>query len=200
MTLLRLARDEAHADLRRESQTDYLTGLGNRRWFFEEGASAIRESNAFPPVSCLALDLDHFKAVNDRFGHEAGDEVLKSFAKILRSVLGRDVILARIGGEEFAALLPGHESARAKDLAEAVVRRFSQTVTRTTGGVEIAATVSIGMARFGTEEDTLAKVLAAADRALYSAKSRGGNRLEIARGATTRTNLDDAPDRRLTAL
>jgi hypothetical protein len=56
------------------------------------------------------------------------------------------------------------------------------------------------MARFGTEEDTLAKVLAAADRALYSAKSRGGNRLEIARGATTRTNLDDAPDRRLTVL
>jgi len=115
-------------------------------------------------------------------------------------VLGRDVILARIGGEEFAALLPGHESARAKDLAEAVVRRFSQTVTRTAGGVEIEATVSIGMARIGTDEDTLEKVLAAADRALYSAKSRGGNRLEIARAATARANLDDAPDRRLTAL
>ncbi|WP_321795102.1 GGDEF domain-containing protein [Caballeronia sp. J97] len=200
MTLLRLARDEAHADLRRESQTDYLTGLGNRRWFFEEGARVIREGNAFPPVSCLALDLDHFKAINDRFGHEAGDEVLKSFARLLRSVLGRDAILARIGGEEFAALLPGHESARAKDLAEAVVRRFAQTVTRTAGGVEIEATVSIGMARFGTEEDTLAKVLAAADRALYGAKSRGGNRLEIARAATTRANLDDAPERRLTAL
>ncbi|KDR31936.1 GGDEF domain-containing protein [Caballeronia zhejiangensis] len=200
MTLLRLARDEAHADLRRESQTDYLTGLGNRRWFFEEGARVIRESDAFPPASCLALDLDRFKAINDRFGHEAGDDVLKSFAKILRSVLGRDVILARIGGEEFAALLPGHESARAKDLAEAVVRRFAQTVTRTAGGVEIEATVSIGMARIGTDEDTLEKVLAAADRALYSAKSRGGNRLEIARAATARANLDDAPDRRLTAL
>jgi diguanylate cyclase (GGDEF)-like protein len=197
MTLLRLARDEAHADLRRDSQTDYLTGLGNRRWFFEEGARAVRESSAFPPMSCLALDLDHFKAINDRFGHDAGDEVLKSFAKILRSVLGRDVILARIGGEEFAALLPGHESARAKDLAEAVVRRFAQALTRTAGGVEIEATVSIGMARFGTEEDTLAKVLAAADRALYSAKSRGGNRLEIARAATTRASIEDAPDRRI---
>jgi diguanylate cyclase (GGDEF)-like protein len=197
MTLLRLARDEAHADLRRESQTDYLTGLGNRRWFFEEGARALRESEAFPPMSCLALDLDNFKRINDRYGHEAGDEVLKVFAKTLRSVLGRDVILARIGGEEFAALLPGHESARVKDLAEAVVRRFAQTVSRTAGGVEIMATTSVGMARFGAEDNTLADLLAAADRALYSAKARGGNRLEIARSTANRAALEE---RRTTAV
>lgn len=126
MTLLRLVRDEAHAQLLRQSQTDYLTGLGNRRSFFEDGARAA----AGRDVSVLAIDLDHFKTINDRYGHQAGDEVLKTFALVARSVLGPEAVLARIGGEEFAAVLAGPHGDRAKELAEDVVRRFAAATSR----------------------------------------------------------------------
>jgi diguanylate cyclase (GGDEF)-like protein len=179
MTLLRLVREEAHGELLRESQTDYLTGLGNRRWFFEEGSRAMREGGS-QPVALLAIDLDHFKSINDRYGHETGDVVLKSFAQVAQSVMGPDAIVARIGGEEFAALLPRHDGLRAKEVGEAVVRRFAATVSHRIDGVAIQATVSIGLAHSAGSVPVLADLLAAADRALYAAKARGGNRLELA--------------------
>ena len=179
MTLLRLVREEAHGELLRESQTDYLTGLGNRRWFFEEGSRAMREGGS-QPVALLAIDLDHFKSINDCYGHETGDVVLKSFAQVAQSVMGPDAIVARIGGEEFAALLPRHDSLRAKEVGEAVVRRFAATVSHRIDGVAIQATVSIGLAHSAGSVPVLADLLAAADRALYAAKARGGNRLELA--------------------
>ncbi|SEJ32102.1 GGDEF domain-containing protein [Paraburkholderia diazotrophica] len=190
MTLLRLVRDEAHGQLLKESQTDYLTGLGNRRWFFEEGARVIR-GEVSRPVSLLAFDLDQFKAINDRYGHETGDEVLKSFGDVARGVLGRDAILARIGGEEFAALLPRHDSVRSKEVGEAIVRRFADAVSHRKNGVEIRGTVSIGLAQSTSETLTLADLLAAADQALYSAKSLGGNRVELAQPAARLGSRDD---------
>jgi diguanylate cyclase (GGDEF)-like protein len=180
MTLLRLVREETHGQLLQESQTDYLTGLGNRRWFFEEGARIIRSSGASQPVSLLAIDLDHFKKINDRYGHETGDRVLKSFADIARRVLGRDAVLARIGGEEFAVLLPACDSLRAKEAGEAVVKSFCETVTLGGNGAGVQATVSIGLAQSGSEALSLSDLLAAADQALYRAKSLGGNRIELA--------------------
>ncbi|SAK76141.1 GGDEF domain-containing protein [Caballeronia ptereochthonis] len=183
MTLLRLVRDEAHGELLKESRTDYLTGLGNRRWFFEEGARIVRINEASRPVALLALDLDNFKTINDRYGHDAGDEVLKSFARIANDVLGPEAMFARIGGEEFAAVLPDHDRVRAKAMGEAVAARFAQTISHGAGGVEIRATVSIGLAQSGAEAATLTDLLAAADRALYSAKSLGGNRVELAQSA-----------------
>ncbi|GAB2922963.1 GGDEF domain-containing protein [Paraburkholderia jirisanensis] len=179
MTLLRLVREEAHGELLRESQTDYLTGLGNRRWFFEQGSRAMREVGS-QPVALLAIDLDHFKSINDRYGHETGDLVLKSFAQVAQGVLGPDAIVARIGGEEFAALLPQHDSLRAQEVGEAVVRRFAATISRRIDGVAIQATVSIGLAYSTGGVPVLADLLAAADRALYAAKAHGGNRLELA--------------------
>jgi diguanylate cyclase (GGDEF)-like protein len=184
MTLLRLIREETHGELLRESQTDYLTRLGNRRWFFEEGARVIREAEPHRPISLLAFDLDLFKTINDRYGHKTGDEVLKAFGDIARSVAGPDAILARIGGEEFAALLPGHNSLRAKDVGEIVAKRFAKTIPHRIDGVAIQATVSIGLAQFGTDASTLADLLAAADAALYNAKSLGGNRLVLAQPAS----------------
>ncbi|MGF6773668.1 diguanylate cyclase (GGDEF)-like protein [Paraburkholderia sp. GAS199] len=180
MTLLRMFREEAHGQLLQDSQTDYLTGLGNRRWFFEQGARLMREAGVFRPVSLLAFDLDQFKTINDRYGHEAGDEVLKSFASVARAVLGPDALLARIGGEEFAALLPGLDGTRGKEAGEAMVRHFAATVAHRTNGVAIQATVSAGLAHSQGATSTLADLLAAADRALYRAKSLGGNRLELA--------------------
>jgi diguanylate cyclase (GGDEF)-like protein len=149
----------------------------------------------------FALDLDHFKAINDRYGHETGDKVLKAFAEIARSVVGPEAMLARIGGEEFAALLPGHDSVRAKEVGELVVRRFAETISHRVNGVEIRATVSIGLAQSKSETPTLADLLAAADQALYSAKSLGGNRLELARtGAHQRAANDAVANRRGSAV
>ena len=184
MTLLKLIREETHGELLRDSQTDYLTRLGNRRWFFEEGARVIRDAEPRRPISLLAFDLDLFKTINDRYGHKTGDEVLKVFGDVARSVVGPDAILARIGGEEFAALLPRHDSLRAKDVGETVVKRFAETIPHRIDGVAIQATVSIGLAQLGAEAPTLADLLAAADAALYNAKSLGGNRVVLAQAAS----------------
>ncbi|HEV3429093.1 MAG TPA: GGDEF domain-containing protein [Paraburkholderia sp.] len=182
MTLLRLVREETHSQLLQESQTDYLTRLGNRRWFFEEGARMLGHAGRHEPVALLAFDLDHFKAINDRYGHKTGDEVLKSFSAIARGAVGPQALLARIGGEEFAALLPGMESAPAQAMGELIVRRFEQTAALGIDGVGIGmrTTVSIGLASKDGDTATLADLLAAADKALYRAKSLGGNRLERA--------------------
>ncbi|ARP89453.1 GGDEF domain-containing protein [Bordetella genomosp. 9] len=180
MTLIKLLREETHGQLLRESQTDYLTRLGNRRWFFEEGERVIRMEKSDGPFAVLAFDLDHFKAINDVHGHQAGDRVLKSFAEIARSVFGADAILARIGGEEFAALLWGRDAVNARVMGEAVARRFAQTISGRDDSMAIPATVSIGLARYDRAPPPLADALAAADRALYRAKSLGGNRLESA--------------------
>ncbi|CAN7493556.1 GGDEF domain-containing protein [Caballeronia sp. LjRoot34] len=184
MTLLKLIREETLGELLRDSQTDYLTRLGNRRWFFEEGARVIRDAEPRRPISLLAFDLDLFKTINDRYGHKTGDEVLKVFGDVARSVVGPDAILARIGGEEFVALLPRHNSLRAKEVGETVARRFTETILHRIDGVAIQATVSIGLAQFGTESSTLADLLAAADAALYNAKSLGGNQLVLAQAAS----------------
>jgi diguanylate cyclase (GGDEF)-like protein len=183
MTLLKLIRDEAHGQLLTESQTDYLTRLGNRRWFFEQGARLIDSIGSNLPVATLVFDLDRFKAINDRYGHQAGDTVLKVFAEIAQGVLGPDVVLARIGGEEFAALLLGDDAGQARARGEAVARCFAEAVQRRSDSAGILATVSIGMAQFDAAVPSLADALAAADKALYRAKSLGGNRLEVAQTA-----------------
>lgn len=178
MSLLKLIREESHGELLMESQTDYLTRLGNRRWFFEQGARMVGGGG---PVAVLAFDLDRFKAINDLHGHQTGDQVLKAFAETARSVLGPDAMLARIGGEEFAALLSGDDARRARALGETIASRFAETIQHRIDGMGIPATVSIGLALFEDEVPALTDGLAAADRALYRAKSLGGNRLEVAR-------------------
>jgi len=180
MALLKLVREEAHGQLLLESQTDYLTRLGNRRWFFEEGARLLRTKGAQQPAAVLAFDLDHFKSINDRHGHQAGDQVLKTFADIAQGEAGAGVLLARIGGEEFAALLLGDDARRAQALGETVARRFAESTSEPGDRSAIRATVSIGLACYERDVPPLADSLAAADRALYRAKAMGGNRLERA--------------------
>lgn len=180
MTLLKMIREETHGQLLHESRTDYLTRLGNRRWFFEEGARLIDGGGRQGPVSILAFDLDQFKAINDLHGHDTGDRVLKAFAEIAQEVAGPGAMLARIGGEEFAALLSGHDARRAHELGDDIARRFAATIPGRIEGIGVPATVSIGLARFDGNVPPLADGLAAADRALYRAKALGGNRLEVA--------------------
>ncbi|MGG1949517.1 GGDEF domain-containing protein, partial [Trinickia sp. NRRL B-1857] len=144
---------------------------------FEEGERIINDCAIdCRPAALLAFDLDRFKKINDRYGHKAGDEVLKSFADTVRAATNTNAILARIGGEEFAALLPGYDSYSAKLVAETVANRFA-AISHSADGDRFHATVSIGLAVPGPEASSLSDLLSAADQALYRAKSLGGNRL-----------------------
>jgi diguanylate cyclase (GGDEF)-like protein len=157
---------------------DPLTGIFNRRGFAEATARMIeREADAGRPVTVMIFDIDHFKSINDRFGHPAGDDVLCRFAGVITNTLRITDLCGRIGGEEFAALLPCAME-EALLAAERVREAFA------TSGIVIAetpvdTTVSIGVAGgpVGTELDVL---LAAADTALYQAKRGGRNRVQSA--------------------
>lgn len=157
---------------------DPLTGMFNRRGFAEACARVIeREANAGRPVTVLMFDLDHFKSINDRFGHPAGDEILKLFAAVVVNTLRISDLSGRIGGEEFAALLPCslEEGLLA---AERVREMFANSGIAVEEG-PVETTVSIGVAGgpAGTEFEVL---LAAADAALYQAKRGGRNRVKAA--------------------
>jgi diguanylate cyclase (GGDEF)-like protein len=128
MSLLALVREEAHDQVLNASRTDYLTGLANRRWFFGEGERVIRDATANPSITLLAFDLDHFKTINDRFGHAAGDEVLEVFAQTVLGKVGSEAVVGRLGGEEFAALLPAHTSLHSLKVGQAIAASFSQAV------------------------------------------------------------------------
>jgi len=176
MTLVALVREEAQRDLLAVSRTDFLTGVANRQGLFEDGRRLLRVAGTGQATALLAFDLDHFKAINDQHGHAAGDQVLRSFARVIRGVAGPDALLARLGGEEFAALLAVTDRAAAKALGEAIIARFADT-TDHGDGVLVRATVSIGLAQHGADGDDLDAMLSAADRALYVAKALGRNRL-----------------------
>jgi diguanylate cyclase (GGDEF)-like protein len=157
---------------------DPLTGMFNRRGFSEATARVIeREAKAGRPVTVLIFDIDHFKSINDRFGHPAGDEILKLFSTIVLNTLRISDLSGRIGGEEFAALLPCslEEGVLA---AERVREAFADSGIVVDEG-PVDTTVSIGVAGgpAGTELEVL---LAAADTALYQAKRTGRNRVEAA--------------------
>jgi diguanylate cyclase (GGDEF)-like protein len=157
---------------------DPLTGMFNRRGFAEATSRVIeREANGGRPVTVMIFDIDHFKSINDRFGHPAGDEILKLFAAVVVNSLRISDLSGRIGGEEFAALLPCSLE-EAVIVAERVREAFEGSgIVDDTGPV--ATTVSIGVAGgpAGTELEVL---LAAADTALYQAKRSGRNRVEAA--------------------
>ncbi|UHC16464.1 GGDEF domain-containing protein [Methylobacterium currus] len=182
MGLLALVREEAQGRLLIAARTDYLTGLLNRHGFFDEGTRILAARRPDQPVSLLAFDLDHFKAINDRHGHAAGDTVLRLFADTARRAAGPDALIARLGGEEFAALLPGFDLAAAQQVGEAVAHRFAEAALDH-DGPGIPATVSIGLAAAQSDCTDLPALLSAADRALYRAKAAGRNRLEVAAAA-----------------
>ena len=160
------------------ASTDPLTGMFNRRGFAEATSRVIeREANAGRPVTVLIFDLDHFKSINDRFGHSAGDEILKLFATVVLSTLRITDLSGRVGGEEFAALLPCplEEGVIA---AERVREAFADSGIVVEDG-PVDTTVSIGVAG-GPAGIELEVLLAAADSALYQAKRNGRNRVEAA--------------------
>jgi diguanylate cyclase (GGDEF)-like protein len=179
------------ARLVRSGFTDVLTGWHNRRYLqtrlFEELARCRRERT---PLTCLMIDVDHFKSVNDRFGHLAGDEVLRQLAQCISGEVRGSDVSARYGGEEFVVLLPGTGAAAGFTLAERIRAAVAHEPFELTGvPTRLPVTVSIGVAehRPGLEEHDLKvageRLLALADVALYEAKAGGRN--AVARGANS---------------
>ena len=174
-----LAKDQIAARYRRASLTDSLTKVPNRRSFFATAERSLKRTRfARRPVALLMFDLDGFKNINDRYGHQAGDEVLIAFCRLSTSMLRPADLFGRIGGEEFASLLPGTERQDALWLAERLRTAF-EDVSHTAGGLTLRATVSVGMAVSDDANVGLGALLNEADQALYRAKELGRNRVEI---------------------
>jgi len=183
--VLVLAKDRAVRAYKAASVTDPLSGLLNRRGFFEAAAAMMEDSKlAKRPVSTLAFDLDHFKSINDTYGHSMGDAMLQLFANVARKTMRAGDILGRVGGEEFVALLPG-TLAEAAIAAERVRSAFA-AATRDPDGYQIPATVSIGVA-CGSANAAIELLIARADSALYRAKANGRDRVELADEAVPAT-------------
>jgi diguanylate cyclase (GGDEF)-like protein len=177
-------RKAAERDLQWLATTDTLTGLPNRLNFFAAGQMEIEHARRTgTPLALLMADLDEFKQVNDGFGHQAGDEALRSFAAICRNLIGEGQIAARLGGEEFGLLLRDADIDAAADLAERLRSTLQHHGIETKRGT-IRVTVSIGIAMVDPHDDDLDPAIARADGALYAAKNGGRNRVSIAATGT----------------
>ena len=178
MSIRGLAKDRIAARYRRASLTDPLTGVANRRGFLRKGKRLLMRARfAREPTALILFDLDRFKSINARYGHIAGDDVLISFCRLATSYLRPNDLFGRIGGEEFASLLPdmGHQDALR--LAERLRSAF-EVVPRRVGERTFTATVSAGVAISDDGSSDLDALLGAADQALYRAKALGRNRVE----------------------
>ncbi len=168
--------------LQKQAATDELTGLPNRRSFTDVVENMFRSVGN---ISIFILDIDHFKKVNDTYGHDAGDDVLKALADVGRVYSRKMDIFARLGGEEFVAALPGTDLKEACVIAEKLRAAFEQQnfVHTWKAGRAIPFTVSIGVATRAPGEKDVSAVLKRADQALYKAKESGRNRIECATGS-----------------
>ncbi len=171
-------RREVNEALRRSVSYDHLTGLANRRAFFEAAESELeRWRRTKSPLSLMVIDADHFKVVNDTYGHHAGDAVLRHLAAGIAAASRTMDFVARFGGEEFVVLLPSTEL----DGADVVARRLLSSVAAQiveVDGARIRYTVSAGIAMLDSEMGGLEELMKRADAALYAAKHNGRNRVE----------------------
>ena len=169
-----LELEAANRALDLQARTDALTGLLNRRGFETQMAFAMALARrSTRPLSVIAVDVDHFKRVNDTYGHEAGDEVLRRLARTLETRLRGSDVIARLGGEEFVALLPDTDLEGARAIAQTLVTAMAQQQDPVVGTI----TVSAGVASMRGADDTGAAILRRSDIALYEAKGQGRNRV-----------------------
>ncbi|VAW86222.1 diguanylate cyclase (GGDEF domain) [hydrothermal vent metagenome] len=180
--------------LKRQGLTDPLTGVNNRRYFdqrLNEEIGVAKRTQA--PLSCLLFDIDFFKNVNDSYGHQVGDEVLREVASLIRDQLRNSDVLSRYGGEEFIALLSRTDSKTAEDIAERVRRSIQEYSFNVANHASLNLTISIGVATYypanKSQEMSGAKLVADADQCLYQAKHAGRNIVMVAEIANSQTAL-----------
>lgn len=161
------------------STIDPLTQVYNRRGFFETAQSEINQTQIHQhDLSALMIDIDHFKKINDQYGHFVGDQVLRSMAEVIKQTLRQSDLLARYGGEEFFAMLPGTSTSTACTIAERLRESVEKMTVSTTDGV-VSVTVSIGVCHISDANNSLDALLSKADEAMYWAKSTGRNQVVL---------------------
>jgi diguanylate cyclase (GGDEF)-like protein len=181
------------AILREQATRDPLTGLANRRHFHTNLSRQFEAATRNRKLALIVLDIDHFKRINDRHGHAAGDATLKAVGAVLSRHLRKTDLAGRIGGEEFAALLPHTEPEEAREVAERL-RRALEALQPDIGGASIAVAASFGVA-VGSPADAHADALyARADAALYEAKRSGRNQVLLAPMPAADEAPEVAPD------
>jgi len=180
LVLVAMARERTELSRRNEARIDVLTGLANHRAFFQDAEALVRRQVARArPVAVFVLDLDDFRSINDRFGQPMADRVLRLFAQVTMAHLRPSDLVGRLGGEEFGVLLADATRDNAFMVAERLRSAFA-AAAKLAGDPPLAATVSIGVAIIQDPREDLPALLAKADQALYLAKARGRNRVELA--------------------
>ncbi|GAC1419286.1 MAG: hypothetical protein NVSMB6_21210 [Burkholderiaceae bacterium] len=169
---------EASEHARMATSCDFLTGIANRRAFFEAGELELERLKRSPrAMSLILFDADHFKGINDRFGHPTGDAVLRHFANMLTSIFREVDVVARVGGEEFAVIMPSTDVDSARTLADRLRTLVASSPVDVDGNC-ISYTVSGGVAAVEPGVLDLDSLMKRADQALYAAKARGRNCVE----------------------
>ncbi len=181
ITERKLAEEELKAAKKQAeklAQKDPLTGLNNRRAFFDQGNRIVKQASRFNhPISVIMADLDHFKNINDTYGHTVGDKVLQSISKLLQHTIREIDIVARMGGEEFAFVLPETDSDEAVNLAERL-RLETEKASVAHKESTIKITASFGVYSCSATDETLESMLTKADDAMYIAKKKGRNQVK----------------------
>jgi diguanylate cyclase (GGDEF)-like protein len=175
-----MSKERAELEQRKAALTDWLTGIANRRAFFDRGEALLKRRAANGSSAALVLfDIDRFKEVNDTAGHHAGDAVLKAFAGLVDASIRKDDLFGRLGGEEFACLLPKTSMAQALQISEHIRAAFAaKRFSYLDGNVTVSVGIAMVSAEMTGEADgDLQTLLATADRALYRAKAEGRNRV-----------------------
>jgi diguanylate cyclase (GGDEF)-like protein len=193
--LLAMAKERTELRHRTAAMVDPLTGVANRRSFLQDAALIAKRHIGNPrPTAVLLIDVDHFKSINDRFGHAVGDSVLAIFAEAARKSMRGSDLIGRMGGEEFAAILIETSRDKASEVAERIRASFAH-MAQEVDGHRVEATVSIGLVHCLERTLDIAELLTQADHALYYAKERGRNRIEIAANPV-RAGQDGVPSPR----
>ena len=178
--LLAMAKERTELRHRTAAMVDPLTGIANRRSFMQDATQLAKRHRASPrPTAVLLIDLDHFKSINDRFGHALGDRALEIFADTARHSVRSSDLLGRLGGEEFAAVLSDTSRDKAVMVAERIRASFAQAAIEIDNR-PLGATVSIGLVYCEDAALDVPGLLVQADQALYCAKENGRNRVEVA--------------------
>jgi diguanylate cyclase (GGDEF)-like protein len=169
---------EQNVLLTRLARTDPLTGVNNRRYFIEALEQEFARSRRYEdPLSLMIIDVDFFKSINDLYGHDTGDRVLKTLCDMGRNVFRKTDLFARIGGEEFGVILPHADQSRCIEVAERYLKKITGLSVKSEKG-DVSFTVSIGVASLDKETAEMENLLKKADKALYLAKENGKNRIE----------------------